>query len=141
MLHRLGGIRTQPEAARRQQLRQSGRCEVGTRRAGAAGRAVILRPVRPPPDGELLGPSTGTEVDPGFGTGRVVGSEPFRRMLDGANDEKDETEDRRGAEGEDCAGGAAGTVDGCGPVATVRSPPEPDLRLEEAAAGAGGPRL
>src|SRR4051795_12896805 len=60
MLHRLGGIRTQPEAARRQQLRQSGRCEVGTRRAGAAGRAVILRPVRPPPDGELLGPSTGT---------------------------------------------------------------------------------
>src|SRR5215213_1960958 len=81
------------------------------------------------------------EVDPGFGTGRVVGSEPFRRMLDGANDEKDETEDRRGAEGEDCAGGAAGTVDGCGPVATVRSPPEPDLRLEEAAAGAGGPRL
>src|SRR3954465_1526448 len=83
----------------------------------------------------------GSEVDPGFGTGRVVGSERFRRMLDGANDEKDETEDRRGAEGEDCAGGAAGTVDGCGPVATVRSPPEPDLRLEEAAAGAGGPRL
>src|SRR3954453_7975749 len=40
MLHRLGGIRTQPEAARRQQLRQSGRCEVGTRRAGAAGRAL-----------------------------------------------------------------------------------------------------
>ena len=59
-LHRLGGIRTQPEAARRQHLRQSGRREVGTRRAGAAGRAVILRPVRPPPDGELLGPSTGT---------------------------------------------------------------------------------
>ena len=27
-------------------------------------------------------------MDPGFGTGRVVGSEPFRRMLDGANDEK-----------------------------------------------------
>src|SRR3954471_17157419 len=69
----------------------------------------------------LEGIKDGFEVDPGFGTGRVVGSEPFRRMLDGANDEKDETEDRRGAEGEDCAGGAAGTVDGCGPVATVRS--------------------
>src|SRR3954469_3814906 len=60
MLHRLGGVRTQPEATCCQQLRQSGRCEVGTRRAGAAGRAVILRPMRPPLDGELLGPSTGT---------------------------------------------------------------------------------
>ena len=32
----------------------------------------------------------------------------------------------------------AGAVDGSGPVAAVRGPPEPDLRLEEAAAGAGG---
>src|SRR3954466_6678679 len=86
-----------------------------------------------PEDGDVVA-ERADEVDPGFGTGRVVGSERFRRMLDGANDEKDETEDRCGAEGEDCAGGAAGTVDGCGPVATVRSPPEPDLRLEEAAA-------
>ena len=36
-------------------------------------------------------------------------------MLDGADDEEDEREDRRGSEGEDCAGGAAGAVDGCGP--------------------------
>src|SRR2546423_764048 len=47
------------------------------------------------------------EVAPGFGTGQVVGSEPFRHMLDGADDEEDETEDRRGAGGEDRAGDAA----------------------------------
>ena len=34
--------------------------------------------------------------------------------LDGADDEKDETKDRRGAEGEDRAGGAAGAVDSAG---------------------------
>ena len=37
-------------------------------------------------------------------------------MLDGADEEEDETEDRRGAEGQDRAGGAAGAVDGRGPV-------------------------
>ena len=36
---------------------------------------------------------------------------------------------------------AAGAVDGGGSVATVRGPPEPNLRMEEAAAGAGGPSL
>lgn len=52
-------------------------------------------------------------------------------VLDGADDEEDETEDRRAAEGEDRAGGAAGAVDSGGLVATVRSSPESDLRLEK----------
>ena len=46
-LHRLGGVRTEPEAARGQRLRQGGRREVGPRRPGAAGRAAVLRPLRP----------------------------------------------------------------------------------------------
>src|SRR6476659_3473 len=58
-LHRLGRVRTQPEAARNQQLRQGGRCEVGTRRPCSPGGDVILRPLRPAPDGKLLGPSAG----------------------------------------------------------------------------------
>ena len=63
---------------------------------------------------------------------------PFR-LIDGADDdEEDETEDRRGAEGEDRPGGAAGAGDGGGPGAALRGPSEPDLCLEEAAAGAGG---
>ena len=36
---------------------------------------------------------------------------------------------RRGAEGEDRAGDAAGAVDGDGPVAAILGSPEPDLRL------------
>ena len=36
-------------------------------------------------------------------------------MLDGADDEEDKTEDRRGIEGEGCAGGAARAGDGSGP--------------------------
>src|SRR5882672_2213964 len=60
-------------------------------------------------------------------------------MLDGADhDEADETEDRWGAEGADRVGGAARAVDGVGPGAALRGPPEPDLRVEEAAAGARG---
>src|SRR5258708_26048375 len=60
-------------------------------------------------------------------------------MLDGADhDEADETEDRWGAEGADRVGGAARAVDGDGAGAALRGPPEPDLRVEEAAAGARG---
>src|SRR6266849_4848804 len=60
-------------------------------------------------------------------------------MPDGAeDDEADETEDRRRAEGEDCLGGFAGAGDGSGPCATLRGPSEPELRLEEAASGARG---
>src|SRR5579864_6906342 len=46
--------------------------------------------------------------------------------------------DRHGPEGEDCAGGAAGTVDDSGLGATVSGSPEPDLCMEEAADRAGG---
>src|SRR5579864_6287352 len=46
--------------------------------------------------------------------------------------------DRHGPEGEDCAGGAAGTVDNSGLGATVSGSPEPDLCVEEAADRAGG---
>jgi Protein of unknown function (DUF3768) len=61
-------------------------------------------------------------VDPGFGTGGVVGAEPFCR-LDGAEHDEDETEDRCGAEGEDCLGGAARAGDGCGPGTTLSRDP------------------
>src|SRR6266478_403929 len=60
-------------------------------------------------------------------------------MADGAeDDEADETEDRRSAEGEDCVGGNAGSGDGGCSGPALRGPPEPDLRLEEAASGARG---
>src|SRR5260370_7996516 len=60
-------------------------------------------------------------------------------MADGAEDDKaDETEDRRSAEGEDCVGGNAGAGDGGRSGPALRGPPEPDLRLEEAASGARG---
>src|SRR5713226_7420187 len=60
-------------------------------------------------------------------------------MADGAeDDEADETEDRRSAEGEDCVGGNAGAGDGGRSGPALRGPPEPDLRLEEAASGARG---
>src|SRR3954452_21767852 len=57
-------------------------------------------------------------------------------MIDGADDEEDETEDRCGAEGEDRAGGAAGAGDCVGSGAALPGSPEPDLCVEEAAAGA-----
>src|SRR6266852_3062835 len=60
-------------------------------------------------------------------------------MADGAeDDEADETEDRRSAEGEDCVGGNAGAGDGGRSGPALRGPPEPDLRLEEAAFGTRG---
>src|SRR5258708_10176621 len=60
-------------------------------------------------------------------------------MLDGADhDDADETEDRWGAEGADRVGGAARAVDDDGAGAALRGPPEPDQRVEEAAAGARG---
>jgi len=58
-LHRLDGIRAQPEAARGQQLRQGGRCEVGPRRPRTPGRDVILRPLRSARDGKLFGSTAG----------------------------------------------------------------------------------
>jgi len=54
-------------------------------------------------------------------------------VVDGVDDEEDETQDRRGAEGEDRAGGGAGAVDGGRPVAAIRGSPEPHFRLEKAA--------
>src|SRR5436305_15265085 len=59
-------------------------------------------------------------------------------VLDGADDEEDETDDRCGAEAEDCAGGAAGAGDCSRPGAALSGASEPGLRLEEAAAGARG---
>jgi hypothetical protein len=41
--------------------------------------------------------------------------------------EKDETEDRRGAQGENRTGGAAGAVDGRRAFAAIRGSPEPAL--------------
>jgi hypothetical protein len=52
-------------------------------------------------------------------------------VLDGADDEKDETEDRGDAEGEKRIGGAAGAVDGRRPVAAIRGSPEPDLHWKK----------
>jgi hypothetical protein len=49
------------------------------------------------------------EVDPRFGTTRLVGNWPFRLVNGADDDEENETEDRRGAEGEDRFGGGAGT--------------------------------
>jgi transposase len=47
------------------------------------------------------------ELDPDFGTGRLIG-EAAVALLDGADDdEENTTKDRRGAEGEDRLGGAA----------------------------------
>src|SRR5229473_3591320 len=63
-------------------------------------------------------------------------------MADGAeDDEADETEDRRSAEGEDCVGGNAGAGDGGRSGPALRGPPEPDLRLEEAGARGEGVRF
>src|SRR4029077_990220 len=79
---------------------------------------------------------------PGF-WGRLTNWKRSRSVpANGAeDDEEDETEDRRSAEGEDCLGGTAGAGDRCGPGATVRGPPESDLRLEEATAGTSSTRL
>src|SRR6266446_6092177 len=56
-------------------------------------------------------------------------------MADGAeDDEADETEDRRSAEGEDCVGGNAGAGDGGRSGPALRGPPEPDLRPRAASA-------
>src|SRR3954465_8738591 len=57
-------------------------------------------------------------------------------VLDGADDEEDETDDRCGAEGEDCAGGVAGAGDCSRPGAALSGASEPGLCLEEEAAGA-----
>ena len=59
-------------------------------------------------------------------------------VVDGDDDEEAETEDRCGAEGEDRPGGAAGAGDGDGPGGASRGSSEPDLCLEEAAAGQRG---
>jgi hypothetical protein len=53
-------------------------------------------------------------------------------LINGANDdEEDETTDRRRAEGEDRAGGAAGAGDGRRLGSALRDPSEPDLRLKK----------
>jgi hypothetical protein len=44
-------------------------------------------------------------------------------MVDGANDEEDETEDQRCTEGKDRPGGGAGTIDDCGFGTTVSPAP------------------
>src|SRR5207302_6499668 len=55
-LYRLGGVRTEPEAARGQRLWQGGRCEVGAWRTRVVGWADILWALRATRDGKLLGP-------------------------------------------------------------------------------------
>src|SRR5882724_2188177 len=82
--------------------------------------------------------SEASEVDPGFGTIEADGSAGRSVVIDGADDEEIETEDRRGAEGEDRLGGTSGAIDGSGPGTAIRGPSQPDLRLEEAASGASG---
>src|SRR5260370_37549913 len=78
------------------------------------------------------------EVDPGNGTGGLIGSRCRSVVVDGADDGEDETEDRCGTEGEDRAGGVAGAGD-CGRSgAALSGSPEPGLCLEEAAAAARG---
>jgi transposase len=61
-------------------------------------------------------------------------------VVDGADDEEDETEDRCGAESENRAGGATGTGDCVGPRPAIPSSPEPDYawkkQLQEQAARA-----
>src|SRR3954451_8606752 len=57
-------------------------------------------------------------------------------VLDGADDEEDETDDRCGAEGEDLAGSVAGAGDCSRSGAALSGASEPGLCLEEAAAGA-----
>jgi transposase len=59
------------------------------------------------------------EVAPVWDQGRNWGARGSV-LLDGADDEKKKMEDRRGAEGEDRAGGAARAVDGGRPVAALR---------------------
>jgi DNA invertase Pin-like site-specific DNA recombinase len=59
-LHRLGRVRTEPEAARGQRLWQGGRREVRARRTRAADRAAILRALWPAPGGGLYGTAAGT---------------------------------------------------------------------------------
>src|SRR5512132_3581986 len=80
------------------------------------------------------------EADPDFGTRGLIG-EVGSVVVDGADDEEAETEDRCGAEGEDRPGGAAGAGDGSGSRRALRGRPQSDLRLEEAAAGQCGPCL
>ena len=59
-LYQLDRVRTEPEAARGQCLRQAGRSEVRARRPGVARWASVLWPLRAPPGGELLGPGAGS---------------------------------------------------------------------------------
>lgn len=55
--------------------------------------------------------------------------------------QKDETEDRCGAEGEDRPGGVARACDGARAGPALSGSSQPDLHLEEAAVGAGGESL
>jgi DNA invertase Pin-like site-specific DNA recombinase len=59
-LYQLGGIRTEPEAARRQRLWHAGRDEVGARWTRFAGGAALLRPLWASLGRQLLGPPSGT---------------------------------------------------------------------------------
>jgi hypothetical protein len=54
-------------------------------------------------------------------------------MVDGANEEGDETKDRCDLESGDRPGGVAGTIDECGFGETEPGPPQPDLRVEKGA--------
>ena len=58
-LHRLGRVRAEPGAARRQRLRPGRRREVRSRRAGAAVGHADLRALRPAPGGRLHGRAAG----------------------------------------------------------------------------------
>src|SRR6476660_6030494 len=59
-------------------------------------------------------------------------------LINGADHEEDETENRCGAEGKDRLGGAARTINGDGSGAALPGAREPDLCLEETASGSSG---
>jgi hypothetical protein len=59
-------------------------------------------------------------------------------LINGADHEEDERENRYRAEGEDRLGGAARTINGDGSGAEPPGAYEPDLGAEEAASGSSG---
>jgi hypothetical protein len=72
-------------------------------------------------------------VAPAFGTTGLFDGSLLRKVWNGAEQGEDEAEDRRGAEGQDRAGGAAQAGDGERLGAALSGSSEPGLRVEEAA--------
>lgn len=75
------------------------------------------------------------EAVPDFEAGRLSGSWYRFVGADGADDEWNETEVRRGVQGTGCLGGGTGGCDGGGTGGPSRRSSQSDLRLEEATSG------